>query len=139
MKYGFIVKLKMNQKTKRFYNGKVNFMKKINVSLVALAILVIAATSFSIIAQAGQVAGFNTYQSCVDDSECGEDGYCDNGKCIKSGEKRGCVNDSECGEDGYCDNGKCIKSGEKKGCVDDSECGEGEYCVGGECKETKKW
>ena len=88
-------------------------MKKINVSLVALAIIVIAATSFSIIAQAGQVTGFNTYQSCVDDSECGGDGY--------------------------CVNGKCIKSKEKKGCVDDSECGEGGYCVGGECKETKKW
>jgi hypothetical protein len=95
------------------HNGEVNFMKKINVSLVALAIIVIAATSFSIIAQAAQVAGFNTYQNCVDDSECGGDGY--------------------------CVDGKCIKSKEKKGCVDDSECGEGEYCVGGECQETKRW
>jgi hypothetical protein len=114
-------------------------MKKINVSLVALAIIVIAATSFSIIAQAAQGTSFNTYQSCVDDSECGGDGYCVDGKCIKSKEKKGCVDDSECGGDGYCDNGKCIKSKEKKGCVDDSECGEGEYCVGGECQETKRW
>ena len=52
---------------------------------------------------------------------------------------QGCVDDSECGDNSYCDNGECIKSKEKKGCVDDSECGEGGYCVGGECKETKKW
>jgi len=88
-------------------------MKKINVSLIALAIIMIGATYFSVIAHAGQVTGFNTYKSCVDDSECGDDGY--------------------------CVNGKCIESKEKKGCVDDSECGEGGYCVGGECKETKKW
>jgi len=88
-------------------------MKKINVSLIALAIIMIGATYFSVIAHAGQVTGFNTYKSCVDDSECGDDGY-------------------------YV-NGKCIESKEKKGCVDDSECGEGGYCVGGECKETKKW
>ena len=100
-------------------------MKKINVSLVTLAIIVIAATSSIIIAQAGQVAGFNTYQSCVDDSECGGDGYCVNGKCIKSKERKGCVDDSECGDDSYCDSGRCIKTKEKKGCVDDSECGEG--------------
>ena len=63
-------------------------MKKINVSLVVLAIIMIGATSFSVSAQAGQVAGFNTYKSCVDDSECGDDGYCVNGKCIKSKEKK---------------------------------------------------
>ena len=88
-------------------------MKKINVSLIALAIIMIGATYFSVIAHAGQVTGFNTYKSCVDDSECGDDGY--------------------------CVNGKCIESKEKKGCIDDSECGEGGYCVGGECQETKKW
>ena len=88
-------------------------MKKINVSLIALAIIMIGATYFSVIAHAGQVTGFNTYKSCVDDSECG-----DNSDCV---------------------DGECIKSKEKKGCVDDSECGEGGYCVGGECKETKKW
>jgi hypothetical protein len=114
-------------------------MKKINVSLIALAIIMIGATYFSVIAHAGQVTGFNTYKSCVDDSECGDDGYCVNGKCIESKEKKGCVDDSECGDNSYCDNGECIKSKEKKGCVDDSECGEGGYCVGGECKETKKW
>ena len=114
-------------------------MKKINVSLVALAIIVIAATSFSIIAQAAQVAGFNTYQNCVDDSECGDDGYCVNGKCVKSEERKGCVEDSECGDDSYCVNGQCIKAKEKKGCVEDSECGEDGYCVGGECQETKRW
>jgi hypothetical protein len=90
-----------------------DLMQKINVSLVALVIIVIAATYYSAIARAGQVTSFNTYKSCVDDSECGDDGY--------------------------CVNGKCIKAKEKKSCVDDSECGEGGYCVGGECQETKKW
>ena len=96
-------------------------MKKINVSLIALVIIMIGAIYFNVIAQAGQDTGFNTYQSCVDDSECGGDGYCVNGKCIKSKEKKGCVDDSECGDNSYCDNGECIKSKEKKGCVDDSE------------------
>jgi hypothetical protein len=82
-------------------------MKKINVSLIALVIIMIGAIYFNVIAQAGQDTGFNTYQSCVDDSECGGDGYCVNGKCIKSKEKKGCVDDSECGEGGYCVGGEC--------------------------------
>ena len=114
-------------------------MKKFYVSIIALATIVIAVTSSIIIVQAGQVSDFYAYKSCVDDSECGEDGYCDDGKCIKSEEKKGCVDDSECGEDGYCDDGKCIKTKEKKGCVDDSDCGEGKYCDDGKCQETKRW
>ena len=91
-------------------------MKNTSNRLLNVLITVIISTmvfGFTITAEAGQVAGFNTYKSCIDDSECGDDGY--------------------------CVNGKCMKSKEKKGCVDDSECGEGGYCVGGECKETKKW
>ena len=56
-------------------------MKKINVSLIALVIIMIGAIYFNVIAQAGQVTGFNTYKSCVDDSECGEGGYCVGGEC----------------------------------------------------------
>ena len=47
-------------------------------------------------------------KECVDDSECGDDGDCVNGKCIRSKEKKDCVDDSECGDDGVCINGKCI-------------------------------
>ena len=114
-------------------------MKKFKVPAIVLAIIAIAVTSSIIIFQAGQVSDVYAYKSCVDDSECGNDGYCINGKCIKSEEKKGCVNDSECGEDGYCDEGKCIKTKEKKSCVDDSDCGDGGYCVNGKCQETKRW
>ena len=133
------IKIKNELKNINLHNIEGNLMKKICVSISVLIIVVIAATSSIIIAQAGSVSDSSTYKSCVDDSECGEDGYCDDGKCIKSGEKKGCVNDSECGEDGYCDDGKCIKSGEKKGCVDDSECGDNEYCDDGKCQQTKRW
>ena len=112
-------------------------MRKFNLSFIALATIFIAASSI-IIARAGQISDFYVYKSCVDDSECGDDGNCVNGKCIESEEKKGCVNDSECGDDGYCVNGKCITSKGKKSCVDDSECGEGGYCVGGECQEAKR-
>ena len=109
------------------------------VSIIALASIVIGVTPSIIIAQAGQVSDFYAYKSCVDDSECGDDGYCVNGKCIKKKEIKSCVNDSECGDDGYCVNGKCIKSKDKKGCVDDSDCGDDGYCVGGECQKNKRW
>jgi len=178
-------------------------MKKINVSLVALAIIMIGATYFNVIAQAAQVTRINAnkglividgnkddgfvmgatvcfystsgekiacgriqqtsesyvtvkinnreakqirngmeailsgeIKECVDDSECGDDGDCINGKCIRSKEKKGCVDDSECGDDGVCVNGKCIKSirsKEKKDCVDDSECGDDGVCINGKC------
>ena len=56
-------------------------MHKIKTVLIVLAIVVLSATSFESIAQGGQVLGFNTYKSCVDDSDCGAGGYCVNGEC----------------------------------------------------------
>lgn len=55
-------------------------MRKFNLSFIALATIVIAASSI-IVAQAGQISDFYVYKSCVDDSECGEGGYCVGGEC----------------------------------------------------------
>ena len=82
-------------------------LKIFKLATIVLALIVIAIASSIITAQAGQISDSSAYKSCVDDSECGEDGYCDEGKCIKSGEKKGCVDDSECGDNEYCDDGKC--------------------------------
>ena len=81
-------------------------MHKIKMILITLAIVVLSAISFECIAQ-GQVTSFNTDKSCVDDSDCGDDGYCVNGRCQRVKEKQGCVDDSDCGSGGYCVNGIC--------------------------------
>ena len=81
-------------------------MHRIKLILLTLAIVVLSATSFECIAQ-GQVTSFNTYKSCVDDSDCGDDGYCVNGRCQRGKEEQGCVDDSDCLYGGYCIMGIC--------------------------------
>ena len=51
-------------------------MKNTSNRLLNVLITVIISTmvfGFTITAEAGQVAGFNTHKSCIDDSECGQD------------------------------------------------------------------
>jgi hypothetical protein len=82
-------------------------LKIFKIATIVLALIVIPVASSIITAQAGQISDSSAYKGCVDDPECGEDGYCDEGKCIKTKEKKGCVDDSECGDNEYCDDGKC--------------------------------
>ena len=113
-------------------------MHKIKTILIVLAIVVLSATSFKCNVQ-GQVTSFNTDKSCVDDSDCGDDGYCVNGRCQRGKEEQGCVDDSDCGAGEYCVTGKCIGGKKEQGCVDDSDCGSGGYCVNGICHIRKGW
>ena len=80
-------------------------MHKIKIILITLAI-VLSATSFECIAQ-GEVLGFNTFNRCVDDSDCSAGKSCVNGKCQESKEQQGCVDDSDCDYGGYCIMGIC--------------------------------
>jgi len=114
-------------------------MQRIKTFIAVLAIIVVSVTSFECIAQGGQVLGFNAYKSCVDDSDCGVDGYCVNGKCQGTKEQQSCVDDSDCGAGRYCVNGRCQRGKEKPDCVDDSDCGSGGYCVNGNCHIRKGW
>ena len=79
---------------------------KLKLILIALAIVVLSSTSFKCIAQ-GQVTSFNTDKSCVEHSDCGDDGYCVNGRCQRGKEEQGCVDDSDCLYGGYCIMGIC--------------------------------
>ena len=49
-----------------------------------------------------------------------------------------CTNDSECGNTGFCYNGRCRQrqeeEAEAKGCTDDSECGDSGFCIDGKCQ-----
>jgi hypothetical protein len=115
-----------------------DYMHKLKLILIVLAIVVLSATSFECIAQ-GQVTSFNTYKSCVDDSDCGDDGYCVNGRCQRGKEEQGCVDDSDCGTGRFCVNGRCQRVKEKQDCVDDSDCLYGGYCIMGICRMKKGW
>lgn len=54
-------------------------------------------------------------------------------------EPRECINDSECGNTGFCYNGRCRQrqeeAAEAKGCTDDSECGNTGFCFNGNCQQ----
>ena len=54
-------------------------------------------------------------------------------------EPKGCTNDSECGNTGFCYNGRCRQrqeaATEAKGCTDDSECGNTGFCFNGKCQQ----
>ena len=149
-------------------------MKKINVSLVALAIMMIGAAHFSLDVQAAEVTRINISKGLIVIDGSKTDGfvmgatvcfYSTSGEKITCGrirqtsesyvtvkvgnreakqirhgteaklsaEKTDCVDDSKCGDNENCVNGKCIKSTEKKGCVDDSECGDAGVCINGKC------
>ena len=112
-------------------------MHQIKTVLVVLAIVVVSAISFESIAQDGQVLGFNTYNRCIDDSDCSAGKICVNGQCIKEGQ--GCVVDSDCSAGKSCVNGKCQETKEQQGCVDDSDCDYGGYCIMGICRMKKGW
>jgi hypothetical protein len=56
-------------------------LKIFKLATIVLALIVIAVASSIITVQAGQISDSSAYKSCVDDSECGEVGYCDDGKC----------------------------------------------------------
>ena len=114
-------------------------MHRIKTVLIVLAIVVLSATSFECIAQ-GEVLGFNTFNRCVDDSDCSAGKFCANGgKCIKEKEEQRCVDDSDCGAGKFCVNEKCQGTKEQQGCVDDSDCIYGGYCVMGICRMKKGW
>ena len=65
-----------------------DYMHKLKLILIVLAIVVVSATSFECIAQ-GEVLGFNTYNRCVDDSDCSAGKICVNSQCIKEGQGSG--------------------------------------------------
>ena len=113
-----------------------DYMHKIKTILIVLAVVVLSATSFECIAQ-GEVLGFNTYNRCVDDSDCSAGKICVNSQCIKEGQ--GCVVDSDCSAGKSCVNGRCQETKEQQGCVDDSDCIYGGYCVMGICRMKKGW
>ena len=56
-------------------------LKIFKLATIVLALIVIAVASSVIAAQAGQISDSSAYKSCVDDSECGENEYCDDGEC----------------------------------------------------------
>ena len=111
-------------------------MHKIKTVLIVLAIVVVSATSFESIAQA-EVLGFNTYNRCIDDSDCSTGKICVHNQCIKEGQ--GCVVNSDCSAGKSCVNGKCQETKEQQGCVDDSDCDYGGYCIMGICRMKKGW
>ena len=136
-------------------------MKKINVSLFALAIIMIGATSFNDSAQAAQVTRINMERGLIVIDGNKDDGFIMGAKvCFysASGEETTCgrvqqtsesyatvkVNNREAKQIKYGMEAKIPveKSDEEvtkedKGCVDDSECGDAEVCINGKCHKTQ--
>jgi len=141
-------------------------MPRITTILIALAIVVVSATSFKCIAQAAQVTRINKSKGLIVINGNKDDGFVMGATvCFysTSGEKITCgrvqqISDSHVtvkvnnrkakqiryGVDAQLeDKGKdqeyIESTKEEQGCVDDSECGDSGYCVNGKCQGTKGW
>ncbi len=134
-------------------------MKKINVSLVALAIIMIGATYFNVIAQAAQVTRINKNKGLIVINGSKDDGFVMGATvCFysTSGEKIACGRIQQTSES-YVTvkinnrEAKQSRNGmeaqlsveitdkkeatERQGCSDHSDCDDGEYCVNRKCRK----
>ena len=88
---------------------------------------------------------WNSGGLCNDDSECGENGKCKDGKCFQSCKDnldcmnddqcgneicvlKSCQKDRDCGPDNKCNSKKCII-----GCQQQGQCPDGKNCIDDYC------
>jgi len=141
-------------------------MHRIKIFFVALAIIVVAVTSFKCIAQAAQVTRINENRGLIIIDGNKNDGfvmgaivcfYSSSGAEITCGKVQQTsesyvtvkVNNRKAKqirygmeaqlEDKEKGQGDIESTKEEQGCVDDSECGDSGYCVNGKCQESKGW